>query len=155
EKRPETRPRLELAILRALEGRRMRRLGGDVRVERRGAIRRGVMHRNPAGLEAVAIGVERHLVGVVEGGLAFERDGVTGPVEHLQRFRLPVLEISGTGRHKTVDEAVWPLGGGSVLERAADVFDYPDVAGRVVLNALIAAASQRPGDVGHRRGKAR
>ena len=75
--------------------------------------------------------------------------GVCARVQHLQDLQPAVCEVAGRRRDVAVDEAVRDLRRGRRLVRAADVLDDPDVAVGVVLDALVAAASERAGDVGH------
>jgi hypothetical protein len=68
---------------------------------------------------------------------------LTGSVQNLKHLQLAVLEVARRLRDVPVDEAVRLLRGRARLVGTADVLDDPDVAVRVVLDPLVAAAAKR------------
>ena len=107
-----------------------------------------VTHRR---FERLAVGVQRQLVGAVDRFLAGVGDRFAGFVQHLQRLELAVQEVARGFGHVAVEVAVRLLRLRPGLVRAADVLGDPDVAVRVVLDPLVAAAAERAGDVGDDR----
>ncbi len=152
----EVRTRPELSVLRSLERGRASLLRRRIRIERQSAgVGRGVVDRHPVSVEGLAVGVQ--ILGVLAEGVAvgvrgvdrLERDRLTGTRrDHLQGLQLATLgEVAGVHWHEAVDEAVRELGERARNRRATDVLDDPQVTGGVVLDSLVAAATQAGGDV--------
>src|SRR5262245_22093847 len=137
--------RPELAVLRPLERRRVIRLRQRVGVERGGAINGGVVDSDPAGDENLPVGVQvldvlREDVCVHVTRVEDNRPALV--VQHLQGLQLaPLREVITVVGDEAVEETVGLLGvwiDGAGL--AADVFNDPEIAVRVVLDAFVAAA---------------
>src|SRR5262249_21351349 len=142
----ELRSRPKLAVLGTLERRRAGHLRRSVRVER-SAGHGGVVHGDPARVQGKTVRVEGQLIRAVYGQLPAEGDGRVRLIRALQGLELAVREIARGLWDIAVDEAVRPLRRRPQLVRAADVLDDPDVAGRVVLDPFVAAATERAGNV--------
>jgi hypothetical protein len=110
------------------------------------------MHLDPARVELLAVGVVLDLVGSLQRGLGLERDRLAGAVGDLQRLQLAVAQVARVAWDVAVDEGVGLLRGRAGLAGPADVLDDPDVAVRVVLDPLVAAAPERARDVLDGRG---
>ena len=144
----ETDARAEDPVLRPLEGRAVRGLCQHVRVEWRGAVDGRVVDGHPLRVECLSVRSQLDLIRRWERGLRLEGDRLPGSVQDLEHLQLPIVEIAGLARHVAIDEAVrHSRGDRSWLYRTPDVLDDPDVPGRVVLDALVAAPAQRAGDI--------
>ncbi len=112
------------------------------------------MDRDPARVEARAIGVERDLVGRVERRLRRLGDRRAGRVQDLQHLEPPVRQVARVLGDEPVDEAVRHLRNRGSLVGAARVLAEPEVAVLVVLDALVRGISERADEVDDRRGVA-